>query len=293
MSPTEPARACRNCGALLPTEPQAAFCPACGQETALHPPTFGEFVHEFVGHYVALEGNLWRTLGALLLKPGRLTREYLDGRRRRYVLPLRLYLSASFLFFVVVKLLGANPGLNLQIQAMPDAQGHPPAVASRAKALDEVNAELKACDQSPATCTWFQRRSLQAAQATLQQGEGAIERRVVSMLPYAIFVLLPFFAALMAAVYRARGMTYGEHFVFGLHMHSFWFLALLAESLLSDLFQLPLLAAVLAYGVWALHHVYGGNWPGTMWRALLVTTVHSVALGLVAAGVLVLAAGGG
>ena len=56
----------------------------------------GEFLHEFVGHYVALEGTLWRTLGLLLRHPGRLTREYLDGRRRRYVLPLRLYLTASF-----------------------------------------------------------------------------------------------------------------------------------------------------------------------------------------------------
>ncbi len=92
--------ACRNCGSQAPLN----FCPECGQETTLHPPTLGEFLHEFVGHYVALEGALWRTLGMLLMKPGRLTREYLDGRRRRYVLPLRLYLTASFLFFLVLKL---------------------------------------------------------------------------------------------------------------------------------------------------------------------------------------------
>ena len=46
--------ACRNCG----TEAPLSFCAACGQETALHPPTLGEFVHEFVGHYIALEGAL-------------------------------------------------------------------------------------------------------------------------------------------------------------------------------------------------------------------------------------------
>src|ERR1700761_5250521 len=92
--------ACRNCGHQAPLE----FCPACGQETALHPPTLVEFLHEFVGHYVALEGTLWQTLKLLLTRPGRLTREYLGGRRRRYVLPLRLYLTCSFLFFLVVKL---------------------------------------------------------------------------------------------------------------------------------------------------------------------------------------------
>ena len=75
---------CRNCGAELASlAPPTDFCPRCGQETAQHRPTLGEFLHEFVGHYVALEGALWRTLGLLLLKPGRLTREYLAGRRRR------------------------------------------------------------------------------------------------------------------------------------------------------------------------------------------------------------------
>src|SRR6202000_2557918 len=94
--PPRPALACRNCGAQAPSK----FCPDCGQETTLHPPTLGEFLHEFVGHYVALEGTLW----LLLCRPGWLTREYLGGRRRRYVLPLRLYLTASFVFFLVLKL---------------------------------------------------------------------------------------------------------------------------------------------------------------------------------------------
>src|SRR6202000_1217461 len=43
--------------------------------------------------------------------------------------------------------------------------------------------------------------------------------------PYAIFVLLPAFAGIMQLAYRQRRMTYGEHFVFSLHLHAFWFLA--------------------------------------------------------------------
>jgi hypothetical protein len=45
-------------------------------------------VHEFVLHYFAAEGRLWRTLKALVLHPGRLTIEYLRGHKRQYVLPL-------------------------------------------------------------------------------------------------------------------------------------------------------------------------------------------------------------
>ena len=93
---------CLNCGHLL--GPQDHFCSACGQDTANHPPTLMEFVHEFVDHYVAAEGNLWRSLWGLLAKPGFLTLEYLAGRKSRYVLPLRLLLTLGLVFFLALKL---------------------------------------------------------------------------------------------------------------------------------------------------------------------------------------------
>jgi hypothetical protein len=68
------------------------FCCACGQPTRIHPPTLWEFVHEWLQHYVALEGKLWKSLWALMARPGFLTLEYLAGRRQRYVQPLRLLL---------------------------------------------------------------------------------------------------------------------------------------------------------------------------------------------------------
>ena len=41
---------------------------------------------------MALEGKLWRTLRTLLLSPGKLTMEFMRGRRQRYVKPLALYI---------------------------------------------------------------------------------------------------------------------------------------------------------------------------------------------------------
>lgn len=95
---------CHNCGAAVDYH----FCAVCGQSTILHVPSAGEFIHEFIGHYIALEGRLWKTLVLLLFKPGFLTWEYIQGRRVRYVEPLRLYLTFSILFFAVLKLVGAD-----------------------------------------------------------------------------------------------------------------------------------------------------------------------------------------
>jgi hypothetical protein len=93
---------CRNCGTFL-GEPTGNFCPNCGQDTLNHPPSFWEFIHEFITHYVALEGKLWKTLLLLFFKPAQLTREYREGRKQRYISPLRLYITASFLFFLFFK----------------------------------------------------------------------------------------------------------------------------------------------------------------------------------------------
>jgi hypothetical protein len=96
------AHACRNCGHALGAPD--AFCAHCGQETKIALPTARQFLREAAGRYVALDGRLWRTLHALLVKPGFLTREYFEGRRRRYVRPGRLFLVTSIVAFAAIRL---------------------------------------------------------------------------------------------------------------------------------------------------------------------------------------------
>ncbi len=121
---------CRNCDANLPL-PVVNFCPSCGQDTLNHPPTFWEFVHEFITHYVALEGKLWKTLWLLFLKPAELTREYRAGRKQRYISPLRLYITASFLFFLVVKIAGLGSTITFSAE---DAKADKPFIFLKADA---------------------------------------------------------------------------------------------------------------------------------------------------------------
>ncbi len=116
---------CRNCDQNLGEVP-ANFCPVCGQDTLNHPPTFWEFVHEFITHYVALEGKLWKTLWLLFIKPAELTREYRAGRKQRYISPLRLYITASFLFFLVVKIAGLGSAINFSAE---DAKADKPFIS--------------------------------------------------------------------------------------------------------------------------------------------------------------------
>lgn len=86
---------CSNCESEL----HGQYCAACGQRSRQRMITVWELVREASDVLTSLDSRLWRTLGLLLFRPGRLTRNYLEGRRARYVAPLRLFIAASVIFF--------------------------------------------------------------------------------------------------------------------------------------------------------------------------------------------------
>ena len=57
--------------------------------------------HEAFHEFAHVDGKLWQTLRVLVTKPGELTKQFLEGRRKRYISPVRLYLTCSLLFFAL------------------------------------------------------------------------------------------------------------------------------------------------------------------------------------------------
>src|SRR5262245_42160878 len=79
---------CHNCGIRL-TGP---YCSACGQKSVPLSLTFHDFLHEFTHEMFHVDGRLFQSVRRLLLSPGFLTREYVQGRRAQWISPIRLYL---------------------------------------------------------------------------------------------------------------------------------------------------------------------------------------------------------
>ena len=86
---------CPDCG----HEATAAYCPSCGQRLDVDPKTMGYWLRVSLDETLSLDGRLPRTLAKLILRPDFLTREWMEGRRRRWSQPFRLYLLASAVFF--------------------------------------------------------------------------------------------------------------------------------------------------------------------------------------------------
>jgi len=134
---------CANCGAPL----QNTYCGVCGQRAVNRVVPLWQVTNEFLEDLFDLDLRILRTFPTFFFRPGALTVEYVRGRRRRYIRPLRLYLFSSFLLFTVLALTNLN-GFSFSFGASPDvAQAE--VEAARAE-LEAVRAEL-ARQMSPTT----------------------------------------------------------------------------------------------------------------------------------------------
>lgn len=238
IDPTAP-HICRNCGAHA----TGHYCANCGQETRVALPTFGTFMREAAGRYVALDGRLWRTLFALIARPGFLTREYLSGRRRRYIRPARLFLVLYLLLFAVIGLLQSPTDLADEVvfadsdkakaaiateldragvkgKRSQDAGGKQ---ASSAKGLvifddeDESalfgldkdrNLELRLFNSELPVPAQVRKRYDHFKKLPKQEQAEQLYAGVLRFGPYAMVVLLPAFALLLKLAYLGSGSRY-------------------------------------------------------------------------------------
>jgi hypothetical protein len=276
--------ACPNCAAPLDLpegRPAARFCPACGQETNVRPPRLMEFVQQLGGAYFSTEGAMWRTLKLLLLKPGELTKQYLAGRRKHYVLPLRLYLTISLLALLALRV-GAGLSLEQEGAITIDPKDGQYTVIGFGS---EHNAGMKDgkffCTGLPEwLCKRLQRR-MDVDTAVLKREIAEIGQRFVGNIGLGMFVMLPVFALLLKLVYWNRGLHYTEHLVFALHVHAFWFVALLVALPGQNWLTGLAFFAVPVYTHIAMRRVYGGGWWWRVLRGCFVALIYLVVLSFV------------
>jgi hypothetical protein len=284
-------RQCANCGTPAP----GAYCPSCGQETRDRLPTFAQFMREATGRYVALDGKLWKTLAALLFRPGFLTREYLAGRRRRYIGPARLFLVSSLVLFAALRFASESIDIRDAIRVEPETVPRSGVEPDELITLVE-DLNLKFTDL-PGTSELLRQpiarfNSLPRAQKLEQIRAGALRYG-----PYAMFALLPAFAGLQKLLYLgrrrrypARPRLYGEHMVFAAHNHAFLFVVgtLLCVMTVGWMRGALWLWAIV-YLAWSTRAVYGGSWPGIAARAAVLVTAYSILFSFVTLGLLAVA----
>lgn len=94
--------ACLNCG--QPLDITDKYCPNCSQLNSTKKVVLKDFINEFLSGLINYDSKLIRTLYTMILKPGTITKDYINGKRIRYTNPFRFLFSLAFLYFLMFTL---------------------------------------------------------------------------------------------------------------------------------------------------------------------------------------------
>jgi hypothetical protein len=171
----EPHSTCADCGA----EVTGNFCSNCGQAAHVHR-TLLHLGEELLHGVMHFDGRIWRTLPLLIVNPGRLTREWVQGRRTRYVSPLAMFLFTLFVMFFALSFMPhpevGNTPLPQQIAAQRAAlaEAEQAVVAAKAEA-SAAEAASHGVDGRPPAVSSGARAGVTAG--ALAVAEGAVIQR--------------------------------------------------------------------------------------------------------------------
>ena len=275
-----------------------AWCSSCGQETDVRLPTLRHYMRDVTGSLVAVDGKLWRTLSALMTKPGFLTQEYFRGRRKYYVRPARMFLVLSLILFAVLRLT-TNP---IQFDDTT-AQGERKAGTAVVN-VREVGNEIAFGDSltlgldrdlqivvkgsSNVVVDAIRRRAEHFNRLSATEKGEQLSAGFIRYAPYAMFILLPVFAWLQQLSYIGRLRTYPnrpkryiEHLVYATHLHCVMFLAAIVALLVPFAWiRWLILVWLVIYVLRSKHRIYGGSRWGGVLRSLFVLVAYTFFMGV-------------
>ena len=243
---------CLNCD--LPLAGEENFCPNCGQRNDTRSLNFGSFLHAVFSEFISYDSRLWRTITALVIHPGSVSREYIDGKRFRYANPFRFYLTISIVFFVLLgfmnkyqELKGAGKSQNivninndadktkdniLNIDSLTFGKSNI-AFAKKIKRYKlfykshktfSAGVALDSLSEEQTFWNRFYYSKIKSVYKVIEDKGASLNKKIISNLSIALFVLLPVFTIFLKLLYIRRHLNFMEHLVFVFNTQSVFFL---------------------------------------------------------------------
>jgi len=235
---------CKNCNKKL--SDQENFCSNCGQKNITNL-NIKFILGDFFQTMFNLDSKVFKSLKFLLFKPGYLTKEYIDGRRVSYLVPIRLYIALSFIYFFLIS------AFNFDNKSELDADVLYYSSESRTEATskDSGHEFTLGGEDIFVSIKEFKRmryegvldQTLDSLTSEVSDVEALISRKLVLAEldgkgfintirdQFSLFLLLflPFFAMLYGAVFSRSKRGLVGHLIFNLHLNSFLIFILLID----------------------------------------------------------------
>ncbi|MDB5469150.1 MAG: hypothetical protein JWR84_710 [Caulobacter sp.] len=278
-APADAGKTCANCGTPL----MGHYCHECGQQGHLHN-RLGHLLHEFVEGIAHFDGRLWRTLPLLALRPGRLSRDWIEGKRVRYVAPLHIFLFALFLFFTIPTFVHYKTNNTINVNGAPviiDAK-------DREAVMKEQREKIAALNAKHAGETSGPQRFANKAVAFFDKRSGHwdyYQLKIQSLLYKFGFLMAPIsMLILWLVLFYKRGYTLYDHATVALYGLGFTALLAAFGQLLppsvGGLWTFFLMLFIPVHAVRHLKVAYAMRWPGAIATGVVMGLLTLIALGL-------------
>lgn len=297
---------CPNCGA----EEVGKYCPNCGQSNK----DFNKPLKEIGGDLldsINLDIRLLNTLFPFFTKPGFLAQEYFKGKRKKYVPPVRMYMFVSIVFFFLVQITDtANFSDIAKITNTPisDSTKHELAVAindmdsSVTKSLTDLSFldkdELRRNIESDSTMGVGLKEIVIGA-LNVTENPVVFRDKLLKNISYVLFLLMPFFALLLALILRKSRKLYVHHLIFSINFHSFIFgftsLLLVFEMIFPkstfDVFTLLIFGMPL-YLMFGIRNFYNRSYIRSFFKTIGISIFYSLVISIVLLVIIIITAQG-
>jgi hypothetical protein len=261
---------CKNCQ----TSFKGNYCSECGQSKKEFDRPLKLLIVDFVGNIFAFDTRVWRSLKHVLLQPGKMEQQYIQGKRVRYMPPFRMYVFMSFLFFLMLSFM-----TNRTVQKNKLQHNHINEVKVDDVIVDKDQWELNMPKPS---------ENSMGINDKIQQVVDTPELYISRLFKYfswAMFFLMPFLGFLLWVFFRHSKKYYLSHFLLSINQHVFLFTLLIIMMLVNLVFPhktvepekyLLFLFPVYAYvGAWG---VYRLNWISVLIRLSVVHLIYLILL---------------
>ena len=245
--------------------------------------TVREFLHETTHELTNWDGKVPSTLLTLFLRPGRLTLDFLEGRRARWLSPLRVYLICSLAFFAGKPVIEAiAPRVPREMARVSlNTDGRPLTPREREELAEGLPGRIFGVDR-------LERAAADPAR---------LSREIETAFSSAMFLLLPVFAFLTYLAWRGARPRYPAHLYLALHLHAvlfgasliFWIVVGFGPERAAPIAVLLFFGYLVWYGTTAFRRVFGESAARTVTKTLLVAGVYIVCMLAVALSLLVYA----
>lgn len=229
-------KTCLNCHSVV----EKKYCPECGQKNIQPRQSFIHLVTHFFEDFTHYDNAFWKTIRHLLFNPARLTREYLAGRRQKYVPPVRLYIFISFVTFLILSWQASSLDSIVEVETSesthtaPDEKRIDFSDYDSPRELDSIQNTLPPEKRLTGLDLWAERKQAAIDEKYKSRPNELMAdfvNQTVNLLPKVLFFYLPVFAFLLWLIHDKKRWYFFDHGIFTLHYFSFLLLTFLLSQI--------------------------------------------------------------